>query len=59
MSGYIKEVAIIGLVVLEVAALCNGIDGLYFSIVIGAIAALAGYTVGVFVKDTSGEEVPK
>jgi hypothetical protein len=51
MSDHLKEVAIAGLVVLEVAAICAGIDGAYFGIVVAAVAALAGFTVGVAVSE--------
>ena len=44
---YIREVAIIGLVILEVMALRHGIDGVLFSVVIALIAGLAGYSVRV------------
>jgi len=51
MSDHLKEVAIAGLVVLEVAAIIAGIDGAYFGIVVAAVAALAGFTVGVAVNE--------
>jgi len=43
--GYIREVAIAGIVVLEAIALCKGIDGAILSMVIATIAGIAGYTL--------------
>ena len=43
--GYIREVAIAGIVVLEAIALCRGIDGALLSMVIATIAGIAGYTL--------------
>ena len=37
--------AIAGLVLLEIAALFNGINGTQFSIIIALIAGLAGWTI--------------
>jgi len=42
---YIREVAIIGIVVLEAIALYKGIDGQVLSLVIATIAGIAGYTL--------------
>lgn len=46
MSDLVKVAAIIGLVALEYRALSLGIDGMLFSLVVGAIAGLAGYELG-------------
>jgi len=43
--NYIREVAIAGIVILEAIALCKGIDGALFSMVIATIAGIAGYTL--------------
>jgi len=44
---YIREIAIAGLVILEITALIKGIDGMLFGTVIAVIAGLAGYTIKV------------
>jgi len=44
---HVREIAIAGLVILEVIALQRGIDGALFSVVIAIIAGLAGYSVRV------------
>lgn len=46
-STAIKIAAIIGLSVLETAAIVCGLDGAYFGIVVAAVAGLAGYTIAV------------
>jgi len=43
--AYIREVAIMGIVVLEAIALYKGIDGQVLSLVIATIAGIAGYTL--------------
>ena len=43
--SYIREVAIMGIVILEAIALMNGIDGQILSLVIATIAGIAGYTL--------------
>jgi len=43
--SYIREVAILGIVVLEAIALYKGIDGQILSLVIATIAGIAGYTL--------------
>jgi hypothetical protein len=45
MTEYVKETAIVGLVVLEALALYLGYDGIVFSACIALIAGLAGYTI--------------
>jgi len=45
MNSYIREVAIVGIVILEAIALCKGIDGQIFSLVIATIAGIAGYAL--------------
>ena len=42
---YIREIAIMGIVILEAIALCQGIDGQVLSLVIATIAGIAGYTL--------------
>ena len=44
-SNKVIMTAIIGLVVLECVALFNGINGTLFTIIVGAVAGLAGYTI--------------
>jgi len=51
MSDHVKEVAIAGLVVLEIAALVRGVDGLLFASVIALIAGIAGYKLAVYVRE--------
>lgn len=46
-STVIKVAAIIGLSILEAAAICCDLDGAYFGIVVAAVAGLAGYTIAV------------
>lgn len=46
MSDRIKEVAIAGLVLLETTALLTHTDGVFFSIIIGAVCGIAGYKFG-------------
>jgi len=46
MSEYLKEIAIGGLVILESLAILTNTDGMFFSLIIGAIAGVAGYTIG-------------
>ena len=53
MTGYVKEVAIAGLVVLELAAIYAGINGVIFSVVIALIAGIAGYKISDYVKRVS------
>ena len=43
MCKYIKEIAIIGLVILETAAILTHTDGAYFMPVVAAISGLGGY----------------
>jgi len=43
--SYVREVAIAGIVILEVIALVKGIDGQILSLVIATIAGIAGYTL--------------
>ena len=50
MSEYLKEVAIGGLVVVEVSALCLGINGVVLSLVVALIAGIAGYTLSDCVR---------
>lgn len=45
MTEYVKETAIIGLVLLEALALYLGYNGALFGAVIALIAGLAGYTI--------------
>jgi len=42
---YVKEVAIAGIVVLEVIALIQGINGVILAGVIGVISGIAGYGI--------------
>ena len=46
MDKDLAIVAIIALVILECAALFAGINGTVFTLVIGAIAGIAGYEIG-------------
>lgn len=46
-STALKITAIMGLSILEGAAICTGFDGAYFGIVVAAVAGLAGYTIAV------------
>lgn len=46
-STAIKIAAIVGLSILEAAAIYSGLDGAYFGIVVAAVAGLAGYTIAV------------
>jgi hypothetical protein len=50
MTDYVKEVAIGGLVIIEVTALCAGIDGVLLSAVCALIAGIAGYKLSDYVK---------
>ena len=50
MTDYVKEVAVTGLVVLEVAALSMGINGVLFSAVICLIAGIAGYKISDYIR---------
>lgn len=43
--SYLREVAIICLTVIELMALYQGIDGVYLSLIVGAISGIAGYTI--------------
>ena len=40
---YIKEIAIIGIVIIEVLALFNGVNGVLLATSLAAICGLAGY----------------
>lgn len=51
MGDYIKETAIIGLVVIESVALFNGINGVVLSAVIALIAGIAGYKISDYIKE--------
>lgn len=44
--SYIKEIAIIGIVVIVSVALFKGINGVLLASAIGAIAGIAGYQIG-------------
>ena len=44
---YTKEVAILGIVVLESVALLQGINGIVFTAVIAVIAGIAGYEIRI------------
>jgi uncharacterized membrane protein YuzA (DUF378 family) len=44
--------AIVGIVVLEIAAMFYGIDGTVFATIIAAIAGLAGFTLRPVVEET-------
>ena len=53
MGNVISCTAIAGLVILELAAIWKGIDGVLFSVVIATIAGVAGLTLPTpkFLKD--------
>jgi hypothetical protein len=51
MSGYVKEVAIAGLVVLEAVAMCKGLDGVWFSVIVAGVAGIAGFKISDYVRE--------
>ena len=44
--SYVKEIAIISITAIEITALCTGVDGTVLAAVVGAIAGIAGYSIG-------------
>ena len=50
-KSYLKEVAITGLVVIELAAIWRGMDGMLLTAVVAVIAGLAGYTLSKYEKE--------
>jgi hypothetical protein len=52
MTDYVRVVAIAGLVVVEVAAIWAGIDGVVLSLVVALIAGIAGYKLSDYVRET-------
>ena len=47
MTDYLKEVAILGIVVIVSVAVFSGVNGVLLSSAIGGIAGIAGYSLGV------------
>ena len=45
---YVKEVSILGIVLLEVVALMQGINGILLTTVIAVIAGIAGYEFRIY-----------
>jgi len=46
-SGYVKEVAIAGIVILESIALLKGIDGAMLGLALSIIGGIVGYSVKI------------
>ena len=44
-DGKVVIAAILGIVILDIVALLNGIDGVLFSVAVAAIGGLAGWTI--------------
>ena len=47
MTDYLKEVAILGIVVIVSVALSMGVNGVLLASAISGIAGIAGYSIGV------------
>lgn len=47
MSNYLKELAIIGIVVIASVAVYSGMNGVLLSSAMAGIAGIAGYSIGV------------
>lgn len=43
---YVKEIAIIGIVAIEIYALHQGVNGTFLAVAVGAIAGIAGFIIG-------------
>ena len=44
--SYIKEVAIVAIALIEIAALAMGMNGTVLALAVGAIAGIAGHEIG-------------
>ena len=53
---YVKEIAIGGIVVLEIIALLNGINGTVLTLVVAIIAGIAGYEFKLYRNKGNEEE---
>ena len=51
-KGYVKEVAIAGIVILESIALMKGIDGAMLGLALSVIGGIVGYSVRIGINHT-------
>lgn len=57
LTEYLKEVAIIGIVLIACVAVYSGMNGVLLSSSMAGIAGIAGYTIGRKAGESSRDEV--